>query len=165
MTKVENIKQRLYSLAANMGISVRAFEEKCGLGRGNISNIQEGGSIGSDKLTKIIDTFPDVDIKWLLTGEEMERRPAANQEIPQNTLSLFNQIGPYITAKDNIIIQQAEEIGRLKAKIEQLEAATQTQPSAPLREYPHLYNAAEISPHHLADNPGPDVAAEPEGFA
>lgn len=52
MTKVENIKQRLYSLAANMGISVRAFEEKCGLGRGNISNIQEGGSIGSDKLTK-----------------------------------------------------------------------------------------------------------------
>lgn len=48
---------------------MRSFEESCSLGRGNISNMSEIGSIGSDKLTKIIDAYQDVDPIWLLTGE------------------------------------------------------------------------------------------------
>lgn len=63
------IKDRLKQLAQTEGLSMRAFEETCGLGRGNISNMSQEGGIGSDKLTKIIDTFPKVDLYWLLTGE------------------------------------------------------------------------------------------------
>lgn len=48
---------------------MRKFEEKCGLGRGNISNMKSDGSIGSDKLAKIIDTYPKVAIEWLLIGQ------------------------------------------------------------------------------------------------
>lgn len=66
---MDTIKNRLKRLAQTKGLSMRSFEEACGLGRGNISNMSQEGGIGSDKLTKIIDAFPMVDLYWLLTGE------------------------------------------------------------------------------------------------
>ena len=66
---MDTIKNRLKRLAQTEGLSMRAFEETCGLGRGNISNMSQEGGLGSDKLTKIIDAFPMVDLYWLLTGE------------------------------------------------------------------------------------------------
>lgn len=65
---MSTIKERLYKLAESYNLSVRAFEEKCNLGRGNISNMSHNGAIGSDKLSKIFDAFPDIDINWILTG-------------------------------------------------------------------------------------------------
>jgi len=62
------IKDRLQKIADYDNLSIRRFEEKCGLKRGNISNMGEDSSIGSDKLSKIIDTYPTLNIKWLLTG-------------------------------------------------------------------------------------------------
>jgi hypothetical protein bfra3_16308 len=71
------IKERIKDVAQYYGLSIRAFEERCGLGRGNISNMGNESGIGSDKLSKIIDTFPEVSLNWLvmgtgrmLTGEE-----------------------------------------------------------------------------------------------
>lgn len=101
------IKDRLKQLAQAKGLSMRSFEEKCGLGRGNISNMSPGGSIGSDKLSKIIDTFPTVDIRWLITGKERD----PSKGIP------FKGDSELI----GIIREQAEEIGRLKARVEELE--------------------------------------------
>ncbi|HAY30595.1 hypothetical protein GHJ49_11105 [Alistipes sp. dk3620] len=49
-----------------MGLSIREFERECGLKRGNISNMT--GALGSDKLSKIIQRFPSIDLYWLLTG-------------------------------------------------------------------------------------------------
>lgn len=49
-------------------MSIRSFEEFCGLNRGNISNMGEDGSIGSDKLSKILDAFPALNPRWLLSG-------------------------------------------------------------------------------------------------
>ena len=65
---MNTIKDRLKEMAQAHGYSIRGFEEKCGLGRGNISNMSADGSIGSDKLSKIIDAFPDANVHWLLTG-------------------------------------------------------------------------------------------------
>lgn len=64
----EPIKIRIVRIAKEKGLSMRKFEEICQLGRGNISNMKDDGSIGSDKLSKIIDKMPDVSAKWLLTG-------------------------------------------------------------------------------------------------
>lgn len=63
------IKERLEKIAAFDSLSIRRFEEKCGLKRGNISNMSNESSIGSDKLSKIIDTYSSIDIEWLLTGK------------------------------------------------------------------------------------------------
>ena len=103
------IKERLYSIAEFEGLSVRAFEERCGLGRGNISNMAPGGAIGSDKLTKILDTFPDIDVNWILTG--IEQKNVMSTDIWEGTNEKLLET----------VIKQAEEIGQLKERIRQLE--------------------------------------------
>lgn len=103
------IKERLYSIAEFEGLSVRAFEERCGLGRGNISNMAPGGAIGSDKLTKILDTFPDIDVNWILTG--IEQKNVMSTDIWEGTNEKLLEK----------VIKQAEEIGQLKERIRQLE--------------------------------------------
>jgi len=64
-----DIRSRLVQFIDNLGISIRAFEERCSLKRGNISNIAPGGAIGSDKLAKIFDAFPQLNTHWLITGK------------------------------------------------------------------------------------------------
>jgi len=56
-------------VAEHLGLSMRAFEEACGLNRGNISNMLPNGNIGSDKLSKIFDTYPHINPIWLITGK------------------------------------------------------------------------------------------------
>lgn len=104
-----SIKERLISIAENEGLSVRAFEERCGLGRGNISNMGPNSAIGSDKLTKILDTFPNIDLNWILTG--VEQKPIEGADATDGTNSMLLEK----------VITQAEEIGRLKERIRQLE--------------------------------------------
>lgn len=61
------IKDRLKQFIGNQRISVREFERRCGLTNSFVNNI--GATIGADKLEKIIQTFPQLDRTWLLTGE------------------------------------------------------------------------------------------------
>ena len=68
MSSVSTIKERLKLIASHYGLSIRAMEERCGLGRGNISNMAQDGNLGSDKLSKIIDSLTQVNPTWLLTG-------------------------------------------------------------------------------------------------
>lgn len=104
-----SIKERLISIAEGEGLSVRAFEERCGLGRGNISNMGPNSAIGSDKLTKILDTFPNIDLNWILTG--VEQKTIEGTEATDGTNSMLLEK----------VITQAEEIGSLKERIRQLE--------------------------------------------
>lgn len=111
---MDTIKDRLIQLAQLQGLSIRAFEEKCGLGRGNISNMGPSSSIGSDKLTKIIATFPGIDIYWVLTGKdsptEFRGYDGFNDMPHSDDPQLLNKL-----------LAQAEEIGRLKERVKQLE--------------------------------------------
>lgn len=63
------IKDRLTQIAKYNGLSIRGMEATCNLGRGNISNMSDTSNIGSDKLSKIVDMFPMIDLTWLLTGK------------------------------------------------------------------------------------------------
>lgn len=112
----ETIKDRLKKIAQTKGLSIRSFEESCGLGRGNISNMNQDGSIGSDKLSKIIDTFPEIDLYWLITGKVSPKTTPLSSEQPEQQ----NQ-SPIIAQLLDTIKEQAEEIGRLKAHISNLE--------------------------------------------
>ena len=52
------------------GISVRAFELKCGFSNGSFaSQLKNGKTIGIDRLENILNAFPDINIEWLLTGK------------------------------------------------------------------------------------------------
>ena len=103
---MSTIKERLYKIAEFEGLSVRAFEERCGLGRGNISNMSPNGAIGSDKLSKILDTFPYVDINWILTGKE--NKPVDSPDNADNNTVMLEKL-----------LKQAEEIGQLREQLAQ----------------------------------------------
>ena len=90
------IKARLKEFATFSDLSIRSFEEKCGLNRGNISNMNEDGSIGSDKLSKIFDAFPNLNPKWLIVGTGTMTTDSAVQEIRINTEQYIPETRPRI---------------------------------------------------------------------
>lgn len=80
----------------------------------------------ADVLEKIVISY-EVNAMWLLTGLGYETLPNQPQEVPAPLTDsslitdFFKQYEPYIQSKDAKIIQQAEEIGRLKERINQLQ--------------------------------------------
>lgn len=64
------IGQRLKDFIVHKNISIREFERICDIGHGVIAqSIRNNGAIGSDKLEIILNKYPELNIKWLLTGE------------------------------------------------------------------------------------------------
>lgn len=79
-----DVQKRLGILAKTKERSVRSFELKCGLSDGYISTLKN--SISGKMLDKILETFPDVNPKWVKDGEgEMLLPP---QEPEPETMSL-----------------------------------------------------------------------------
>lgn len=115
---MSDIKSRLVQIAESKGLSVRAFEEACQLKRGNISNILPGGAIGSDKLAKILDAFPDINPRWLIVGvgdmltTETAQTAGSHEPAPTYLLNMIDK-------KDATIQQQAEELGKLRQQLAQ----------------------------------------------
>ncbi len=66
---MDDFKGRIVSFIRNyLKISVRKFEESCGLTNGTIGSIKEQGPTAS-VLSKIADTYPELNMNWLLRGD------------------------------------------------------------------------------------------------
>lgn len=100
---MSKIIERVDALIKAKGISVRSFEKSIGTSNGAIANaIKKGTDIGSSSLSKIIETYPDVNASWLLTGSEgmikQENIPSTadgkKKEIPLIPLEAFAGYSP-----------------------------------------------------------------------
>ncbi len=64
------IVERIIEYLQAKGIAVSAFEKELGLGNTTLSRaFRSGGSIGTDKLEKILSHCTDLSPLWLLTGD------------------------------------------------------------------------------------------------
>ena len=63
----ENVKNRLLSYLNLKGINRSEFGRSIGVSSAFVSSMRS--SIGQDKLEKISSVYPDLNIKWLLTGK------------------------------------------------------------------------------------------------
>ena len=61
------VKQRIMELIAKEGISVREFERLCGLSNGYIKALRKSPTV--DKMRSILDAFPNINERWLQSGE------------------------------------------------------------------------------------------------
>lgn len=114
------IKERTYSFIDYKGITVKKFEELCGLSNGYISSMRKG--FGSDKLNNVLTMFPELNREWLLYGEgEM-----LNPKVIQNNQNGDNIQGHSVTVnkteKDylEIIKRQSEQLSKSQEQIDRL---------------------------------------------
>ncbi len=124
---ISPIKQRILQFAATLGISKREFYAKIGVSRGTLES--ETG-ITEVVIAKFFAAFPDVSVEWVITGRGEPFTPAAGEEkdksgekggIPSGGGIIADKLFAIIQEKDGVIRQQAEEIGRLRERVLQLE--------------------------------------------
>lgn len=112
----ETVKQRLIKFIKFKSLSQAKFEKAIGVSNGFVNNISK--SIGVEKAQRISNTFPELNIGWLLTGEgEMlkEEEPTIDEEI--------QRLEKLIEAQSEAIRSQKLLIAMLQEKIETLQRA------------------------------------------
>lgn len=62
-----DIKSRTYLFVNHKGLTIKKFEELCGLSSGYVSSMRKG--FGREKLNNVLTAFPDLNREWLLYGE------------------------------------------------------------------------------------------------
>lgn len=103
------------------------FAERLGINEANVRSYIKGVQPKADVLAKIVISY-EVNAMWLLTGtghlyipNEQPEKPPVALTANATLVDFFKQFDPFIQKKDDKILQQAEEIGRLKERIAQLE--------------------------------------------
>lgn len=69
--KKTSIKERVLSIAKDRGISYEQFCEGIGMTYGSFKGEQKKTSLNSDAIDRIMSKYPEVDLHWLVTGNEM----------------------------------------------------------------------------------------------
>lgn len=110
----KTIKQRLLEFIKYLNISQGRFEKQVGLSNGYINNLSK--DIGSEKLQRILGTYPELNLDWLLTGEgEMLKASSGtpDEASPGRKGIPFYVDLPVSAGRLDTIIQDAEPSGWL----------------------------------------------------
>jgi hypothetical protein len=113
---MEKISDRIMKIIKEEGISARALEQKIGCSNGVLSkSILKGTDVSGIWLSKIIETLPNYNARWLMTGE-------GEMFLTQKQADVGCQVKncdfmDMIDRKDKRIYEMAEEIGKLKQEV------------------------------------------------
>lgn len=123
MEKKLDLKLRVCESAKYFSISVREFEKRCNINRGTLGNIRPNQTINSDVLARIVETFPQIDIVWLITGKgEMIsknfEKKETNASEPAPKYAKMDLVAEYLV---NRIKDLEKENAELKEKVKSIE--------------------------------------------
>lgn len=91
-----NVRTRLKTFLKYIKVSEGSFENQCGLANGFVSHV--GDSIRKASLQKILNVFPDLNEKWLITGvgtmlkdgnQAEEKKEVSNETVPADLVPLI----------------------------------------------------------------------------
>ena len=111
------IKERILQIAKRKGITNREICQKIGLTYGGFTGENKKRPVNSDAIANLLAEYPDVNPRWLLTGQgSMLREQSAPEVAPPPSEPAF----PGFIEK---IQELSVKVGRLEAENEHLRAA------------------------------------------
>lgn len=130
------IKQRILLFLSDRGVTPYEFYKNTGVTRGILT---QNNGISEDNISRFLAYFPEVNIEWLMTGkgEMLKTKHTPEALIPENEPIPSNKDNKNEVTKQDFsasiierllttIQEQAEEIGRLRERVEQLECIKET---------------------------------------
>jgi hypothetical protein len=69
MSAQNNFQSRFMDFYSHLGVSEREFAKNVGVSTGFIQSVKNGTSFGVDILSKILSTYPDLSLDWLINGK------------------------------------------------------------------------------------------------
>lgn len=100
MVNIENFTKRLQTIMEFHDLSAASFADKIDVGRSSISHLLSGRNKPSlDFVMKIVQSFPEVELYWLLNGKgsfpkkENNTTSAKPETAPQDLFSGINEPG------------------------------------------------------------------------
>lgn len=108
-----SVKERTMDFIKFKGISMKSFEAKCGLSSGYVTSMRKG--FGSDKLSNVLNAFPELNRDWLLYGEGDMLKDPINQEAngDNNTLVAGNSNNVNSPAAMQLALNEISEMRKL----------------------------------------------------
>ena len=101
-------KERTLRFIAYKGLSIKKFEEMCGLSNGYLNSMKSG--FGSNKLAQVLTAFPELNRDWLVYGEgEMIKKDVSESELPSP-----------VADDKSLIAELRSQIEKLEAKVDNL---------------------------------------------
>ena len=142
------IKEKILTFLDAEGIKKADFFEAVGIVPSNFKGAAKQSELGGDKIAKILSLYPRLSAEWLMrdrgdmiieSSEEIPQKDKimTNEKAdPPEVLSpLFDRLISLISEKETVARSQAEEIGRLKERIAQLERE-KNEPTASYQDAP-----------------------------
>ena len=84
----EDIIAKLETIFTNLNITPSMFADQIGVQRSSISHLLSGRNKPSlDLVLKIVDTFPQIDLYWLLGQKELKEKLDLKVQIPSSPTS------------------------------------------------------------------------------
>lgn len=95
MADFQNQKERLKTYISYIGLSNSAFEKSIGLSNGYINSMRKG--IGYDVLEQLSNTYKDLNMGWLITGEGSmlkgeDIQPTEKATITKNAIKYYPSV-------------------------------------------------------------------------
>lgn len=126
------VKDRVYEFVKFKGLTMKKFEEMCGLSAGYVSSMRH--NFGKEKLTNVLTQFPELSREWLLFGEGKMLKSGNfsqnQQKVTQTNENGDNIQGQNVTVQGNvqnnvdeflaIIKQQANQLSKSQEQIDRL---------------------------------------------
>lgn len=109
------------------GVTVAAFERSIGMSNASFGkSLKNGGTIGADKLEKLLNIYTDINPTWLLTGVGpmlLDTAPPASVSSVSNSAVAMHgtAINTVTTESSNSASRDSQELQLAKQKIEALE--------------------------------------------
>lgn len=115
-----DIKSRITEFVKHKNITISKFETSCGITRGYFYNVKS--SIGSDKLNDISNTFPELNISWLVTGKGnmLNNEIKQTEDLLPTLSSRENEMSEIILGLSRTIQIQQKQITDLIAEIDRM---------------------------------------------